>query len=261
MLKNKFLYVLASFLISAIFLFFQRITGPTYPIRGSINTKDSLIKFKFLRSCTLGEDCKIIFNGKIDGYILYKKYKVDEKYTKIDFNFDGKISYVNLKLNLPKASKIEYDVFVKKLNDYIKINDKPIVLRFKGYVPSYILIPHIIFMYLFFFITTYIFLRINLTNQIDKKLFYISLSFLIFGGFIFGPFVQYYAFDVFWSGFPFGYDLTDNKTLLTLLVYFLPLHSMIKNKNIKMNFNIAYLLTTIVYLIPHSMYGSEYKFK
>jgi hypothetical protein len=242
------------------FSFFQRITGPTYPLRGSIDIEGRTIRFRFPRSCTIEKDCKIYFAGKIDGYILYKKYKIDEEYTKLDFVYDGKMSYVNLNINLPKASKIEYDVFVKK-SGYVKINAKPVVLRFKGYVPSYLLVPHIIFMYLFLFLSTYIFFELNFTNRLNKNIFYISLFVFLLGGFVFGPIVQYYAFEKIWSGFPYGDDLTDNKTLITLLIWIFPIYSLKKNRSIKNSFNLAYFLTTLVYIIPHSVLGSEYRFK
>jgi len=261
MLRNKFFYILISFFFSILISYFQRITGPTYPIKGNVKINNSVVRFKFLKSCTLGDNCEIFFEGKIEGYVLYKKYRVDENYRKLDFVWDGKKSYVNLKLNLPKAAKIEYDVFIKNYYDYIKVNNKPVVIRFKGYVPPYFLIPHIIFMYLFFLLSTYLFLKLNFINEFSKKIFYFSFTSFILGGFVFGPIVQYYAFDCFWSGFPYGYDLTDNKTLLTLILWFLPIYFIIKNKPIKKYYNIAYLSLILMYLIPHSLYGSEYKFK
>ena len=40
------------------------------------------------------------------------------------------------------------------------------------------------------------------------------LLLLAVGGFILGPLVQNYAFGELWTGVPFGWDLTDNKTLI-----------------------------------------------
>ncbi len=41
-----------------------------------------------------------------------------------------------------------------------------------------------------------------------------TLGLLLVGGMILGPVVQKYAFGVFWTGVPWGWDLTDNKTLV-----------------------------------------------
>ena len=261
MLKKKFLYLFVSFIISVVFFYFQRVTGPTYPYKGIINIGNDKLRFKLPRSCTLSLDCKISFWGKIEGYILYKRYRVNENYTKVNFVYDGQRSYANLKLELPKASKIEYRVFIKKEDSWMEATKKPIVLRFKGYVPFYLLIPHIIFMYLFFLLSTYLFLLNNLVWIFDRKVFYLTFFSLLAGGFIFGPLVQRYAFDVYWSGFPYGYDLTDNKTLLILIIWLFPLYSVVKNVSLRRNLNIAYFFTVLIYLIPHSVLGSEYKFR
>ena len=42
---------------------------------------------------------------------------------------------------------------------------------------------------------------------------------LIIGAFILGPLVPWYAFGVWRSGIPFGYDWTDNKVLLELVFW------------------------------------------
>ncbi len=38
---------------------------------------------------------------------------------------------------------------------------------------------------------------------------------------ILGPIVQKYAFGELWTGIPFGWDLTDNKTLIAFLFWIL----------------------------------------
>ncbi len=42
---------------------------------------------------------------------------------------------------------------------------------------------------------------------------------LVLGGFLLGPIVQKYAFGAFWTGWPFGEDLTDNKTAVAVLAW------------------------------------------
>ena len=46
-----------------------------------------------------------------------------------------------------------------------------------------------------------------------------AVGFLVFGGFVLGPAVQKQAFGEWWSGVPYGWDLTDNKTLLAFLAW------------------------------------------
>ena len=41
----------------------------------------------------------------------------------------------------------------------------------------------------------------------------ICIGLLLVGGFVLGPLMQWYGFGAWWTGVPFGWDLTDNKTL------------------------------------------------
>ena len=54
-----------------------------------------------------------------------------------------------------------------------------------------------------------------------KKYSFWTLVLFTAGGMILGPVVQYYAFGDLWTGIPFGWDLTDNKTLIALIFWIL----------------------------------------
>jgi len=95
----------------------------------------------------------------------------------------------------------------------------------------------------------------------SKRAVALNLGFLLLGGFLFGPIVQQYAFGQAWTGFPFGMDLTDNKTLI-MLVFWLPaLVFALKERNYKPWIILAVFVTFAVYLVPHSMFGSELDYK
>ncbi len=74
---------------------------------------------------------------------------------------------------------------------------------------------------------------------------------------ILGPIVQKYAFGEFWTGFPNGTDLTDNKTLIAFIGWLLALFAVVKEKKQKFWVGFATLLMFVVFLIPHSVMGSE----
>ena len=42
-------------------------------------------------------------------------------------------------------------------------------------------------------------------------------------GLVFGPIVQKYSFGEFWTGWPNGKDLTDNKVLISFLIWVMAL--------------------------------------
>ncbi len=83
------------------------------------------------------------------------------------------------------------------------------------------------------------------------------MGLLFVGGLVMGPVVQKYAFDAYWTGWPFGTDLTDNKTIVAFLGW-LGAALMIP-KSTKPHFLViaAAVILLIIFLIPHSLLGSE----
>jgi len=82
------------------------------------------------------------------------------------------------------------------------------------------------------------------------------------GGLVLGPFVQKAAFGHYWTGFPWGYDLTDNKTLLMWGVWVLAALVAGPKPRRREGWSRAAVLAAtlamaVVYLIPHSMRGSQ----
>ena len=83
-----------------------------------------------------------------------------------------------------------------------------------------------------------------------------TLVFLILGGFIMGPVVQKFSFGQYWTGWPLGDDLTDNKTLFALIAFVVAWFFRSKSYGRWLAI-LAAVVMLVVYLIPHSMNGSE----
>ena len=87
-----------------------------------------------------------------------------------------------------------------------------------------------------------------------------TLGLLLIGGMILGPVMQKYAFGAFWTGFPFGHDLTDNKTLIAFVFW---VWAWIRNTGGRRSRTwiiVAGIVLFAIYMIPHSMLGSEIDF-
>jgi hypothetical protein len=78
---------------------------------------------------------------------------------------------------------------------------------------------------------------------------------------ILGPVVQKYAFGAYWTGWPWGTDLTDNKTAVAWLLWVAAFVTHRLGKDVTKLATVAALVTLLVYLIPHSMFGSELKYE
>ena len=90
-----------------------------------------------------------------------------------------------------------------------------------------------------------------------KSYTFYTLIFLTIGGMLLGPVVQKFAFGEYWTGWPFGEDLTDNKTLFAFIGWLVAYILIRKDSKKGYWAIIAAVLLLAVYLIPHSMFGSE----
>lgn len=259
-MKKTFFWVL-SFLITVSFALFQRMTGPTYPVKGGALSAGGaqVSSYRFPRSCTVaGNDCVIRVKsaGRLEGFVSWRRYKSGDVPQTVALSYaDGLLS--GLLPDQPPAGKLEYRVFLKTGGADVELTRESVVTRFKGAVPAWALVPHIIFIFLFMFFSVRIFLSVFTSGLAVSHAVWLNIVFLLLGGFVFGPLVQYYAFGQAWTGFPFGGDLTDNKTLLMLLAWLPALYFVFKDRGYKPWLIAAFIVTAAVYLVPHSMFGSE----
>lgn len=238
---------------------YQRLTGPTHPVRGSINIDNTEIKYKLLRSAENHEPASIVLKDVpqgVTGSIKYKRFNIEEEWLTKDLQFeDG-----NLIAELPPqpmAGKLEYIIKLNSPKKEYVINETPVVMRFKGAVPRYILFPHILFMFLAMLWSTRTGLDVLFKGPNTKNMVFLTLMFLLIGGMILGPIVQKFAFDDYWTGWPFGGDLTDNKTLVAFVAWIIAYLRIRKDSKNKWWALAAAIILLMVYLIPHSMFGSE----
>ena len=74
------------------------------------------------------------------------------------------------------------------------------------------------------------------------------------------PVIQLYAFDELWTCVPFGWDLTDNRTLIAFLFWVAAILSNIKKERPWLTV-LAAVVLILIYSIPHSLYGSEFNYE
>ena len=150
-----------------------------------------------------------------------------------------------------------YNVSLFKNGKEYSLNDGPVVIRFKGAVPLTVLTPHIFFM----FFSLLFGVRAGFESVFRKKdtKYYtgVALVTVVVGGLILGPIVQKYAFDAYWTGWPLGHDLTDNKTAVIFIFWLIAFLKLRKNPKHTTMVIIATVVMLIVYAIPHSVLGSE----
>jgi hypothetical protein len=258
-MKKVLLWVLA-FLITASAAFYQRMTGPTHPIRGKVMLNDTEIAFRLERDPETTSDYEVrvkVPQTEITGILLYKRHKTDDPWTKITMVRQEDFLAGSLPKQ-PTAGKLEYKIFLASQGKEISLSgEKPVIIRFKDPVPTLILILHIIIIFLAMMFSTRAGIEALNPKGNPRKLVLWTIGLLIVGGFILGPVVQKYAFGDFWTGFPFGSDLTDNKILFAMIGWIAALIAGRGGKPARWWVLGASILLLAVYLIPHSLLGSE----
>ncbi len=256
---NKILFWTLAVVLTLSAAVYQRLTGPTYPKRISIKIDNVEIKGKLVRSNNTGENATVVLKNvpeEVSATLFYKRFPTNEEFSPQPFERNGS----NLEAFLPSqppAGKLQYYLILEKNGTSVNLfKEDPITIRFKGAVPGVILIPHILFMFfaMLFSSLAGIFALGKIKSY--KMHGWIALGLLTLGGFIFGPIVQYYAFGEAWTGFPFGFDLTDNKTLIAGVIWLGALLLNLKKER-PAYIVFAAVALIVVFSIPHSLFGSE----
>ena len=258
-MKRTIYYWLLAIIITLSAAVYQRATGPTYPKKIDFTFANKQYTIKLLRSHSSTKPAVVkinVSNDDVTGKIFYRRYPSNDNFTEVDFVRIGE----NLEASLPNqsaAGKLEYYVTLDDVSTAEELlNSGPVVIRFKGDVPATVLIPHIFFMF-------FGMLFANLTGLLaigkkEKYKFYgiVTLIFIAIGGMTLGPVVQKFAFGELWTGVPFGWDLTDNKTLVAFIFWILAVVGNWKKDRPYVSI-LAAIVTLIIFSIPHSAFGSE----
>ncbi len=239
---------------------YQRTTGPTYPARGQVTIGGVAYDYELIRSQDGNTGAPItiaIADPEVEGVLVYKRYNVNEDWTEVPLQRSGD-DLSGLLPHQPPAGKLEYYLRLYKGDQLVTVpRDRVLVIRFKGNVPAWALIPHIFLMFAAMLISTRAGLEALLRDGRPRNYALWATALLILGGMVMGPIVQKYAFGSFWTGVPFGWDLTDNKTLIALIGWIIAVITGMKGRSARAYVVGAAILLLLIFSIPHSIMGSE----
>ena len=256
---------------------YQKVTGPTYPYKEKVMLNGKEFELKFSRSGeTTPDDISKPYLMILDlnepgitAMMQYRRYPTKEDFKTIPFLLK-KGRYVAKLPQQPAAGKIEYKAIISDGKNVYEIPRQ--IIRFKDPVPIHWLAPHIFFMFLaMLFSNVAAFMAIFKVGDLSKlkegtKGYFKPTNFvgvavwaaifLAIGGLWLGPEVQKYAFGEYWTGVPFGWDLTDNKTLIAAIFWAIALFMNFRRPSRFWTVTAAVVMV-LIYAIPHSMFGSE----
>ena len=253
---KKTMYWLLAVVITLVLSIYQRMTGPTHPKSVTVELKGESYKLKLPRSGVQHDEIVALKGVPSDtkAQMHYRRYPTSDEYTTVDFTCKDDVLQAALPVQ-PVGGKLQYYVTVEGKD---LPAEEPLLIRFRNDVPAGILVPHILLMFAAMLFAVYTFLLV-ITNKKYSLWLKITVATLFVGGFIFGPLVQHFAFGPWWTGFPYGTDLTDNKTLLSFL-FFVAAIATLRWKYNKWVVCLAVLFMIAIFTIPHSTYGSEYDY-
>jgi len=272
------LWVLATVLMLAAASYQER-TGPTYPVHGEIDVNGQAVPYSLPRSETTTRDLRIALPDPgpgATGRVIYRRYPTDEPFTTVPMRREspsaGSPTLVAVLPAQPPAGKLEYRVEIETPSGTVRVpaekgageGARMIVMRYKDPVPIPLLIAHVSCMFFAMLFGMRAALGALVRPRGVARLAWISLGLMTVGGLILGPFVQKHAFGAYWTGIPWGWDLTDNKTLIMWLAWAGACAVLWKTRrhvrtprSARAAVVLGAMVMTAVYLIPHSFKGSQ----
>jgi len=246
---------------------YQRRTGPSYPATGHFQVAERTHEYRLVRNAPTTRDARVAVPDPGDGVtgrLVYKRFRTEGAFVEAPMvGADGEL--VGWLPAQPPAGKLEYFLLLDTPTGRVPVPDEShgnVVIRFKDPVPLYVLLPHIAMMFIAMLIGVRAGLAAVFSPRPMRRLAFASLAVMTVGGLVLGPIAQKYAFGAYWTGFPFDYDLTDNKVLLMWLVWlvacaFIGAKPKEKEWTARLGVVVATLVMVIVYVIPHSARGTE----
>ena len=257
-MHSKLLWTLAVVLTLGT-LAYQRMTGPTTPLRGRVSIGGQVIKLKLIRTYDGAGDQPVRLvapDTAVSGSVQWRRFPSGDPWDTLQLERRGD-TLVTALPHQPPAGKLAYQLRLSRDGERIVFPAEPAITRFKGDISAAVIIPHL----LCIFGGMLLMMRAGL-GALQKEAGYAGwarLGVLLFGlgGFFFGPWMQHQAFGDWWTGIPFGWDMTDNKTLIAMVAWLFALWRLRGGRNARGPVIAATVITLAVFLIPHSVFGSQ----
>jgi len=254
---------IVAFILTVILAVFQRMTGPSYPKRGqAMSPGGQEFQFRLPRSHGGPGGLEVTINPPAEirhGLLEWRRYPTNDAWTPVTLSRDGD---GQLRASVPHqrpAGKVEYRLKLEAGETQLQIPpDQPVVARFRAGVPAWVLIPHILAMFGSMLVATRSLLEVLRPSTPEpRRSVLVAMGLLMVGGLFLGPVVQKFAFGAFWTGWPFGHDLTDNKTLIAFIAWLPATILALRGRKLWAAVVVGWIVMMGIFLVPHSFRGSE----
>jgi len=244
---------------------YQRRTGPGYNIPASCELGGVSLRTHLPTSFAREGDCPVRLQNlpaDASARLVYRRFPTNDSWTTVPFVPEGSCMVAHIP-HQPPAGKVEYHIEVDGGDGThaIPLRDN-VIVRFRGSVRAMVLLPHVLLMLAAMILSARAGLEAWYGRPAQVTYAVLTLAALVGGGMIFGPLVQKAAFGKYWTGIPFGHDLTDNKTLIAVVCWIVALVASASGWASASAVQAgASALCLVAFLIPHSLFGSELRYE
>lgn len=176
---------------------YQRMTGPTYPIRGKAVIGGTEIPFRLTRTHGGPGDQKIairVADASIAGELIWRRFPTSDPETMTPMRREDGSLVAELP-HQPPAGKIEYRIRLSRDGETVQVPaDRTVITRFKGHVPKGVLIPHVILMFCAMLYSNRAMIEVFQKRRNLPHYTWGTATMLFLGGLVLGPIVQKAAF-------------------------------------------------------------------
>lgn len=266
MMKRSWPWWVLAFVVTVASAAHQRRTGPTYALRGRLDVAGQSVAYRLPRSADTGADARVVLPisaSDATATLEYRRYRSHDEWQTQPFvrTHEAERDRSVLQAFIPQqpaAGKVMYRVVLHEPGRPPRaLVDEPAIIRFKGPVPTPVLLTHIITIFTGMLLSMRTGFEALRRGPRTRGLALTTLGCLVVGGLIMGPIVQKYAFDAYWTGWPWGHDLTDNKLAVAVLFWIIAIWRTARRPAARGWPLAAAAVTLVVWLIPHSLLGSE----
>ena len=276
------LWVLA-FLLAAAAMIYQRATGPTHPLSGSLTVGRNTDRYSLPRSWDTGVrvesqsgeteivpgNAEVAFpyfpTTGMTAELHHRRYRTGEEFAvrpMVRELGEGGSDFRGALPHQPAAGKVEYFLTLRSNEGVRRVPERgTVVLRYKDPVPAAVLLPHVLCMIGVILLGARTVLGCLFDPRGVRPLTWAAFGLMTVGGLVLGPVVQKYAFGDYWTGFPWGGDWTDNKMLVMWGAWLIACVTVGFSGRVGWGKRLTVLAAAAVmigaYLVPHSMGGSE----
>lgn len=252
---TRWLWLIA-LLLTLVLAYWQRVSGPTYPLSGTAALADATFRWQLERSHAGPGDHAVTLGSRVPGVtgvLEWRAHASADAWTAVPMQQAGDSLVAPLPHQSP-GGKLDYRVTLTADGRSVTLPPAgQATLRFRDDVPSWVLIPHIFVMFGALLLSARTGLEAFRRQPDFRLLTARTLAAMALGGFVLGCIVSGYAFSMPWGGFPISNDPTDNKTLIAFLGWAIAAVPVFRGRAAKPYVIGAALLTFAVFVIPHSI--------